>query len=58
MACDQEEHKMHMCALKESGYAEQHPEEFQAITANPEYKCGNCGAEAGKAENLCNPVKL
>jgi hypothetical protein len=56
--CNSKEHKMHMCLLKENGFDKKHPEKFKAITENPNYKCGNCGAEAGKAENLCNPVKL
>ena len=58
MACENEEHKMHMCALKERGYDEQYPEQFQEMIADPEYRCDNCGAEAKKAENLCKPVRL
>lgn len=56
--CKNKEHKMHMCSLKETGFDKQNPEKFKAIAGKPNYKCGNCGAEAGKSENLCKPVKL
>lgn len=56
--CKNEEHKMHMCLLKENGFDKKNPEKFKEITEKPSYKCGNCGAEAKKAENLCKPIKL
>ncbi len=56
--CKKSEHKMHMCSLKAEGYDKKNPEKFRALTENPQYECGNCGAKARKAENLCKPVKL
>ena len=56
--CNEKEHKMHMCELKESGFDKKDPEKFKEITKNPQFKCGNCGAETNKSRNLCNPKKL
>ena len=53
-----EEHKMHMCALKADGFDTKNPAEFNAMTQNPQYECGNCGAKARNADNLCKPEKL
>ena len=47
-----------MCALKESGYEKKSAAEFKKLTTNPQYKGGNCGAQAHEGENLCKPVKL
>ena len=56
--CKKPEHKMHMCALKESGFDKENPDEFLEMTLNPKYRCDNCGAKAANSENLCKPVKL
>ncbi|MFC1762396.1 hypothetical protein ACFL6U_09990 [Planctomycetota bacterium] len=57
-ACKKPEHKMHMCALKADGFDKKNPAKYKELTADPEYKCDNCGATAAKSENLCKPVKL
>jgi len=57
-SCKSKNHKMHMCALKESGYEKKNAAEFKKLTANPQYKCESCGAQAHKKENLCEPLKL
>ena len=49
---------MHMCALKQSGFDKQDPAAFKKLTANPKYRCGNCGAQAQARKNLCKPVAL
>lgn len=56
--CKKPEHKMHMCAIKESGFDKKNPDKVSEMTANPKYKCDTCGAKAAKSENLCKPVKL
>jgi hypothetical protein len=56
--CKEPEHKMHMCAMKESGLGKKNPDKFREMTANPKYRCDNCDAKAAKSENLCKPVKL
>jgi len=57
--CKKPEHnKMHICALKESGYNKKNPEKFKQMTSPTPYKCEKCGAKAKKSENLCKPVKL
>ena len=56
--CKPEEHKMHMCALKQSGFDKQDPAAFKKLTTNPKYRCGNCGAQAQARKNLCKPVAL
>ena len=56
--CKKKEHKMHMCALKEEGFDKKNADKYKKLTANPKYKCENCGSKAAKSENLCKPVKL
>ena len=56
--CKESKHKMHMCALKTAGFDKNNSARFKELTANPKYKCGDCGATAAKSENLCKPVKL
>lgn len=56
--CKKSGHKVHICAMKESGFDKKNPDKFKAIIENPKYKCGTCGAKAKKSENLCRPVKL
>ena len=56
--CVSKNHKMHICALKESGYDTNNTAEFKKLAAGPQYKCGHCGAQAHNKENLCNPKKL
>jgi hypothetical protein len=57
-ACKKKEHKMHICALKESGFDKKNPEKFKALIAGPGYSCDTCGAKAKKSDNLCKPVRL
>ena len=57
-SCMSKNHKMHTCALKASGYDKKNVAEFKKLTADPQYKCDNCGAKAHASENLCKPVKL
>lgn len=56
--CKKTKHKMHMCAMKESGFDKKKPDKFREITANPKYKCGTCGAKVNKSENVCDPIEL
>lgn len=51
MACNIEQHKMHMCALKE----EKNDECIKSLSDNPTVVCGDCGAKANSYENVCNP---
>jgi hypothetical protein len=55
MACDIEQHKMHMCALK----GEKNSEEcIKSLSDKPTVVCGNCGAKANSPDNLCSPQPL
>lgn len=54
MACNIEQHKMHMCALK----AENNDECIKSLSDKPTVECGNCGAKANSPDNLCAPQKL
>ncbi len=49
-----ENHRDHMCHLMEKGMHR----EIQQRTTHPAYSCGNCGAQANEAEDLCNPRPL
>ena len=54
MACNIEQHKMHMCALK----AENNEECIKSLSDKPTVVCGNCGAKANSPDNLCVPEPL
>lgn len=54
MACNIEQHKMHMCALK----AESNDECIKSLSDKPTVVCGNCGAKANSPDNVCSPQKL
>jgi hypothetical protein len=54
MACDIESHKKHMCALKAEGNVEC----ILSLSDKPTMECGNCGAKANEAKNLCAPEPL
>jgi hypothetical protein len=54
MACNIEQHKMHMCALK----AENNDECIKSLGDKPTVVCGNCGAKANSPENVCDPQKM
>lgn len=56
-SCQSKNHKMHMCALKASGYDKKKVAEFKKLTDKPQYQCGNCGTQAHESDNLCKPVK-
>jgi predicted nucleic acid-binding Zn ribbon protein len=52
--CSNEDHKLHMCALKEANMVEL----VRCLADQPTVECANCGALANRAENVCNPVQL
>ena len=54
MACDVNQHKMHMCALK----AANDQECIKSISDKPTVVCGNCGAMANSPDYVCAPQKL
>ena len=54
MGCEGENHKEHMCALNAANKTDL----ITCLSDNPTVECGNCGAKANVAENVCNPVKL
>ncbi|MGD0584193.1 MAG: hypothetical protein ABSA86_00245 [Oryzomonas sp.] len=54
MACNIEEHKMHMCALK----AGDKDECIKSLSDKPTVVCGNCGAKANSPDNVCSPQQL
>lgn len=54
MACTTESHKMHMCELRAQGEEEC----IRRLSDKPAYECGNCGARANEAKNLCAPHEL
>ena len=47
-------HQMHMCALKSKGMND----EIARLSSKPAFVCGNCGAKANSADNLCKPQAL
>lgn len=49
--CDENSHKLHMCALKQKGMMS----EIDQLSNKPTVVCGKCGAKANVAANLCNP---
>ena len=51
-------HNKHLCYLLKTGFGEEHPKDFQALIAEPVYRCSKCKREAAKPRNLCNPKKM
>lgn len=54
MACDTDQHKMHMCALKGEGNTEL----MKSLSLNATVECENCGALANDPQNVCSPRQL
>ena len=48
----------HLCYIVSQGIHISEPAKFEAIVANPQFKCQHCGRVAGSEKNLCEPVKL
>ena len=51
---DIESHHVHLCTLTEEGRKVM----VACLSGRAEYKCGNCGAKANFATNLCDPIQL
>jgi hypothetical protein len=49
MSCNDENHRMHICALKMRG----EEEALRSLTDHPTVQCRQCGARANSVENLC-----
>ena len=47
-------HSDHLCNLMEKGMTV----EVQRRSSHPAFVCGNCGAHANEAEDLCNPQPM
>lgn len=47
--CDSELHKMHICYLRSQGLERR----IESISDHPTVECGQCGAKANSAENVC-----
>lgn len=54
MACDAEQHKMHMCALGEQGETDL----IKQVSENATVECELCGAVANEAKYVCSPRQL
>ena len=53
--CQQpEEHPRHLCQLKRAGRVE----EIARRSSRPAFICFNCGSQANRAVDLCNPGGL
>lgn len=51
-------HGRHLCYLNNIGMQLSNPVEYKTLVKDAQYLCKVCGRVAGKAENLCKPVKL
>lgn len=49
MACDSDNHQMHICALKRQGLDDC----VREFSDNPTVQCRNCGEKANSSKNLC-----
>ena len=54
MACDTEQHKMHMCALR----AQEDADLIKSLSENATVECENCGAVAKEPQYVCSPRQL
>jgi hypothetical protein len=56
--CKTERHDEHLCYMIALGLNVTDAEEYQALTAEPQFRCGHCGRTARSDENLCVPTHL
>lgn len=49
MSCDDKNHQMHMCALKQQGMDDC----IKELSDKPTVECRQCGAKANSSKNLC-----
>ena len=56
--CRSENHDQHLCYLTSQGFHLSNPDDFQALTNDPEYKCQHCGRKANSNQNLCVPASM
>lgn len=49
-----QQHRDHLCQLMEKGLTE----EVRRRSDHPAFACGNCGARANHARDLCNPEPI
>jgi len=49
MPCNSSSHKMHICALKNSG----RDDLIKSLSNRPTVECKQCGAKANSLENIC-----
>jgi len=49
MNCDKEQHRLHMCSLKEHG----RDDLVRSLSTNPTVECRFCGARADSLQNIC-----
>ncbi|MBN1972780.1 MAG: hypothetical protein JW787_04030 [Sedimentisphaerales bacterium] len=56
--CKSEDHDKHLCYLTSQGFNLSDPDEFKALTDNPQFRCQHCGRKANSDNNLCAPVPI
>jgi hypothetical protein len=56
--CKSDSFTDHLCYIVSQGIHVSEPEKFEALIANPEFKCQHCGRVAKSERNLCEPVKM
>jgi len=54
MACTDEKHKEHICALTAAGETDL----IHELALHPTFECGNCGAKVSDQDRVCDPVAL
>jgi len=56
--CDPERHDEHLCYMIALGLDVEEAQEYQALIAEPQFRCGHCGRTARSDGNLCVPFHL
>lgn len=56
--CSSESHSEHLCYIVSQGFHLSNAAEYDALVKDAKFKCRHCGRLAGKANNLCEPIKL
>jgi hypothetical protein len=54
MACTDEKHQEHICALTERGEIEL----VHSLAMHPTFACGQCGAKVNDQYRVCDPEEL
>ncbi|MFC1764275.1 hypothetical protein ACFL6U_19655 [Planctomycetota bacterium] len=57
-ACNRDFHEDRLWYVAAQGFNIENPVEYNALIVDYHYRCGHCGRQANRQENLCKPQPL